>query len=55
MRHLPQIQREVVTTAENRKAPGRRGRVWWVLVPAGLTAAAALAQLAVAVMALGHH
>lgn len=36
-------------------AKRRKGRVWWVLVPAGLTAAAALAQLLQVVLAVGHH
>jgi hypothetical protein len=40
---------------ENRKGPVRWGRVWWVLVPAGLTAAAAVAQLAAVVAAIGRH
>jgi hypothetical protein len=41
--------------AENRKVRVRWGRVWWVLVPAGLTAAAALAQLLAVAAALGRH
>ena len=38
----------------NRRGSVRRGRVWLVVVPAGLTAAAALAQLLALVMASGH-
>jgi hypothetical protein len=47
--------REVLITDTNRKgSPVRWSRVWWVLVPAGLTAAAALGQLAAEVVALSH-
>jgi hypothetical protein len=41
--------------AQHRKAAVRWSRVWWVLVPAGLTAAAALAQLAAVMVTLSHH
>jgi hypothetical protein len=41
--------------AQHRKGAVRWSRVWWVLVPAGLTAAAALGQLAAVVVALSHH
>jgi hypothetical protein len=37
------------------KRSSRRSRVWWVIVPAGLAAAAALAQLAAVVIAWGRH
>ena len=47
--------REVFITAENRKGSVRWGRVWWVFVPASLTAAAAVAQLAAGVVVLSHH
>jgi hypothetical protein len=40
---------------ENRKVRIRWCRVWWVLVPAGLTAAAAIGQLAAVVAAFGRH
>jgi hypothetical protein len=42
----------VFATTGNRNGPARKGRPWWVLVPADPTAAAALAPLATAVLAI---
>jgi hypothetical protein len=48
-------RREVFAATESRNSPARKGRLWWVLVPAGLTAAAALARLAAVGLATWQH
>jgi hypothetical protein len=43
------------TEDENGEDSAGKGRAWWVIVPAGLTAAAALAQLIAIVVDFVHH
>jgi hypothetical protein len=43
------------TEDENDQDSAGKGWVWWVVVPAGLTAAAAVAQLIAVVVDFIHH
>lgn len=46
---------EVMGTSAHSKSAAHKGRVWLVVVPAGLTAVAAIAQLAAVVVAVFSH